>query len=316
MTGGVVVLGVFNADTIYRVGRMPNAGETILGRSFALEAGGKGSNQAVASARAGAPTQIISRLGKDAFAELAWETWRRDDIVPLVATDTQMPTGAACIIVEEDTGQNRIIVAPGAASLMNASHTRQHADSISQASVLLTQLEQPLDAAVEALRIAKNAGVRTILNPAPALDLEDEVLALCDFLTPNETEAEILTGRRVTSVDEARLAAQDLVDRGAGAVLMTLGDQGAYLWDGTTGQHIEPLPAGQVVDTTGAGDALNGAFAAALSMGATALEAAEFGNAASGWAITRRGAAPAMATRAEIVATLTAGGQSLPGWMG
>lgn len=311
----VVVLGVFNADTTYRVDQIPRAGETMLGTGFALSAGGKGSNQAVASARSGVPTRFITRLGTDAFADMAWGIWQDAGIEPLVRQDAELPTGAACILVEEDTGQNRIIVAPGAASRMDSSDARANRSAISGASVFLAQLEQPLAAAVAGLHIAREAGVTTILNPAPAVPLDDATLALCDVITPNETEVEILTGIAVSSPSDADRAADALLARGVGAVLITLGHLGAYLADARTRQHIPPMPAGPVVDTTGAGDALNGAFAAALARGASMLDAALFGSAASGWAITRAGASDAMPRPYEIAQVLHAHHCRVPEWL-
>ena len=258
---------------------------------------------------------MITRLGRDAFADMAWSIWKEDGITPLVRSDDDLPTGAACILVEEDTGQNRIIVAPGAASRMDASDASAQRERIEGSSVFLTQLEQPVAAALAGLEIARGAGVTTILNPAPAVLLDDEALALCDYVTPNETEAEILTGIKVSGPKDAARAARDLMARGAGAALITLGAQGAFLADAENQAHIPPMAAAQVVDTTGAGDALNGAFAAALAMGASPLEAAEIGSAASGWAITRPGAAPAMPTQGQIAEVLRIHGKSVPNWL-
>ena len=223
----VAILGVFVADTAFRAERMPRMGETILGRSFVLGPGGKGSNQAVAAGRLGADVSFISRLGVDAFAEMALETWRAAGVTPAVVRVPESYTGAAYIFIEDGTGDNAIIIAPGAGATISPADLDAHAGLIADAAVFVTQLEQPLEAAVRGLEIARANGVTTILNPAPARELPDKVLALADYLTPNETEAAELSGLPVGSLDEARAAAERLRERGVGTVVMTLGARGA-----------------------------------------------------------------------------------------
>lgn len=300
----IVILGIFVADTAYRADRMPKMGETILGRSFALGPGGKGSNQSVAAAMAGGQTHIITRLGKDDFAQIARSTWARAGVRPEVTEDVDSYTGAAFIFLEEATGNNAIIVAPGAAARITAADLDARADLIRGAAIFVTQLEQPIPAARRGLEIARAAGVTTILNPAPAAPLDDALLALCDFLTPNESEAEALTGLPVTSVAEAERAADALLARGVGAVVVTLGGNGALYRDRTRSVHVPVISAGPVVETTGAGDAFNGGFAVALSEGRDVVEAVRFGCATAGISVTRPGTAPAMPARAEIEALL------------
>ncbi|MBC7736460.1 MAG: ribokinase, partial [Candidatus Saccharibacteria bacterium] len=188
--GKVVILGVFVADTAYRAARQPKMGETILGRSFVLGPGGKGSNQSVASAMAGAETHFISRLGQDAFADIALATWGRAGVHPAITQDPGSYTGAAYIFIEDATGNNAIIIAPGAAAEISNADIDANADLIRGASVFVTQLEQPVPVAMYALQMARAAGVVTILNPAPAASLPEGMLALCDYVTPNESEAE------------------------------------------------------------------------------------------------------------------------------
>lgn len=304
--GKVVILGVFVADTAYRAARQPKMGETILGRSFVLGPGGKGSNQAVASAMAGAETHFISRLGQDPFADMALATWHRAGVHPAVTQDADSYTGAAYIFIEDATGNNAIIISPGAAAQISTGDIDANADLIRNAGVFVTQLEQPIPVALYALKLARAAGVLTILNPAPAASLPEGMLAYCDYVTPNETEAEALTGLAVTSVDDALAAAKALRAMGAGAAIITLGDKGALFHDGTRTAHIPPFKAGPVVETTGAGDAFNGGFAAALSEGMDAVDAARFGSATAGISVTRAGTAPSMPARAEILALLQA----------
>ena len=237
--GGVVILGVFVADTAYRAGRMPVMGETVMGTSFALGPGGKGSNQAVACARLGAETHMISKLGQDDFARLALDTWAEAGVTPHVEHLADSYTGAAFIFVDEATGL------------------------IQMADVFVTQLEQPMDAAMRGLEIARDGGVTTILNPAPAAPLPEGMLALCDYVTPNETECEALTGIAVHTASDAERACEALHALGVKTPIITMGSQGAYLY----GHGLVPaVDAGEVVETTGAGDAFNGALAAACQV--------------------------------------------------
>lgn len=311
MTKPIVILGIFVADTAYRAERMPKMGETILGRTFALGPGGKGSNQSVAAAMArsasGGQTHFITRLGKDDFAAIARSTWARAGVRPEVTEDAESYTGAAFIFLEEATGNNAIIVSPGAAARITPQDLEARADLIRGASVFVTQLEQPIEAARAGLRIAREAGVTTILNPAPAAALDDALLALCDYLTPNESEAEALTGLPVTTLPEAEAAADALLARGVGAVVITLGANGALYRDRSRSVHVPVISAGPVVETTGAGDAFNGGFAVALSEGRDVVEAMRFGCATAGISVTRPGTAPSMPARSEIDALLAGG---------
>ncbi len=305
--GRIVVLGVFVADTTFRADRQPRMGETILGRSFALGPGGKGSNQAVAAARAGGDAHMLTLLGRDAFAEMALATWREAGVTPAATQREDAATGAAYIFVDAATGDNAIIICPGAAGLLAPADVEARADLIAGARVLLTQLEQPIPAAWRALEIAREAGVTTILNPAPAAPLPEGLLALCDLVTPNESEAEALTGLPVTGLDGAKAAARALREAGAGAVVVTLGERGALYHDGERTEHVPAAAAGPVVETTGAGDAFNGALAVALARGRDPVEAVRFGCAAAGISVTRPGAAASMPTLEEIEQVLDQG---------
>lgn len=307
MAGTIVILGVFVADTAYRAQRQPRMGETILGNSFALGPGGKGSNQAVAAARAGGTVHFITRLGADPFADMARDTWARAGVVPQVTVDPDSYTGAAYIFVEEATGNNAIIIAPGAAGRISVADVDAQAERIAGASVFVTQLEQPMEAAHRALTIARAAGVRTILNPAPAAPISDAMLALCDIATPNESEAEGITGIAVTDLASAKRAAAALCARGVGCAIVTLGENGALYHDATQTVHIPAFNAGPVVETTGAGDAFNGGLATALAEGMDPIAAVRFGCATASISVTRPGTAPSMPSRAEIDALLRRG---------
>lgn len=304
MGNSVVILGVFVADTCYRADRPPKMGETILGNSFALGPGGKGSNQAVAAALAGADTRFLTKLGRDTFGDMALKTWAQAGVTPVVSRHEDGYTGAAYIFVEEASGNNAIIVCPGVARTISLADIDGWADEIRAARIFMTQLEQPMDAAFHALEIARGSGATTILNPAPATELPDGMLALCDYVTPNESEAEGLTGIQVGTVDEALRAADALLRAGAGTAIVTLGENGALYHDGSNTVHVPAFSAGPVRETTGAGDAFNGGFAAALASGKDPVDAVRFGCATAGISVTRSGTAPSMPKFAEIVALL------------
>jgi ribokinase len=303
----VVVLGVFVADTAFRATRLPRIGETILGQGFALGPGGKGSNQAVAVGRLGQPVSFITRLGDDPFGEMALRVWGEAGVAPVVARAPGSQTGAAFIFVDAGSGDNAIIISPGAAAEIAPADLDAQAALIAGSAVFLTQLEQPLAAAVRGLELARAAGVTTILNPAPAQDLADAVLGLCDWITPNETEAAAITGLPVGSDAEARAAADRLIARGAGGVVMTLGARGALLHGRGRSEVVPAIPAARVVETTGAGDAFNGGFATGLARGLDPAEAVRLGCAVAGLSVTRPGAAASMPTAAEVAAALEAG---------
>lgn len=304
MPHDIVILGVFVADTAYRAERQPRMGETILGKSFALGPGGKGSNQAVAAAMAGGDVGFITKLGQDTFADMALATWKNAGVTSLATQHPDSYTGAAYIFLEDATGNNAIIISPGIAATISPADVEAHAEAIRGAKVFVTQLEQPLDAAERALALAREGGATTILNPAPAADLPDSLLALCDYVTPNETETEGLTGIPVASVEDAVRAADALLARGVRAAIITLGESGALFHDGTTTLHVPALDAGPVAETTGAGDAFSGGFATALAEGMAPEAALRFANATAAISVTRPGTAPAMPTRREIDALL------------
>ncbi len=304
MRDDIVILGVFVADTSYRADRAPRMGETIMGNSFALGPGGKGSNQAVAAAMAGGRVHFITRLGRDPFADMALATWDKAGVIPAITQHDDSYTGAAYIFVEESSGDNAIIVCPGVARNISPADIDARADLIGNAAVFMTQLEQPLDAAMRGLEIARAGGAITILNPAPATELPEGMLALCDYATPNESEAEGLTGIAVRTVADATGAAEALIAAGVGGAIITLGENGALFHDGTEAVHVPAFDAGPVAETTGAGDAFNGGFAAALQRGEEPIEAVRFGCATAAISVTRPGTAPSMPALSEIEALL------------
>ena len=295
--GKVLVLGVFVADTAYRASRMPKMGETILGNSFVLGPGGKGSNQAVAAGNLGADVTIITRLADDDFGKMAKQTWQNANVKGAIKYSTNSYTGAAFIFIDDKTGDNAIIISPGAASEISLNDIHDNSEIISSTDVFLTQLELPVEVAQEGLKVAKENNKITILNPAPAVRLPKEIFGLCDFITPNETETEALTGLPVRNEKEAETAAKFLTELGVKTPIITMGEQGAFLYEYGL---IPAFNAGKVVETTGAGDAFNGGFAVALSEGKSALEAVKFGCATASISVTRAGTAPSMPTRDEV----------------
>ena len=304
---GVAILGIFVADLAFRAGRLPAIGETIAGTGFKSGPGGKGSNQAVAAARAGAKVTFISKLGRDDFAAIARATWQAEGIDTRVIETDEAPTGAAFIYVNDRTGENAIIVVPGAAGTISVADVDAAADAIRGAAVFVTQLEQPIPAAQRGLAIAREAGVTTVFNPAPAETVDHAIYALCDYVTPNESEATFLSGIPVTGIEDAQKAGDWFLSKGVGTALITLGEAGALLHDRQQSVHIPAFNAGPVLETTGAGDAFNGGFATALARGDDAVAAARFGCAVAGISVTRAGTAPSMPTLAEVEALLAGG---------
>ncbi len=301
-TGRVAILGIFVADVAFRAARQPKIGETIMGSEFRLGPGGKGANQAVAVARLGGGVDFITMLGRDDFADMALGNWKTEGVNPIVKQVDDSYTGAAYIFLEETTGENAIIVCPGAAGLISPAFVLSARDRIESAKVFVTQLEQPVEAARTGLQIARDAGVITILNPAPAAPLDDEIFPLCDYVTPNESETEALTGVAVTTVDDAIVAAEIFLAKGVGAAVITLGENGVLFQNREGSEHVPAVRVGPVVETTGAGDAFNGAMALALARGAAALDAVKFGCTVAGISVTRAGTAPSMPSLAEVEA--------------
>jgi len=299
---GVTVMGSFVADMAFRTEKLPVWGETYMGREFRMGPGGKGSNQAVAAARAGACVRFISKLGRDALGEMARQTYREEGIDATHVLETDTATGAAAIILDAKTGENAIVVVPGACFTLTPEEVEAARGAIAESAVFLTQLELALPTVGFGLAMAHRLGVRTILNPAPGCALPDSIFSNCDYVTPNESEAEVLTGIRVTSLAEAERAADALLARGAGTAVITLGAQGALVKNARLREHVPAVDAGPVVETTGAGDAFNGGFAVALAEGRDLVEAVRFGCAVAGISVTRAGTAPSMPRRHEIEA--------------
>ncbi len=300
---GVCILGIYVADLAFRADRQPEMGETIMGSSFMMGPGGKGSNQSVAAARSGGKVTFISKLGRDDFGTRARAMFAQEKIEMCIA-DADVATGAAYIFVSDKTGDNAIIVVPGAAGLITKADVDENRNAITSSKIFMTQLETPIEVGHHALEIAHAAGVTTILNTAPAARLDDAIYRICDYVTPNESEAALLTGIEVNDINSAKRAGDVFLKKGVGTALLTLGARGALLHNTHHSIHIPAFTAGEIIDTTGAGDAFNGGFATALSEGKSPEHAALFGSATAGISVTRKGTAPSMPTRIEIEALL------------
>jgi ribokinase len=295
----ILIVGSSNTDMIARVPRIPKPGETILGGEFITAAGGKGANQAVAAARVGGEVVFIARVGKDMFGERALAGFRRDRInVSYIRCDARRPSGVALIFVA-DSGENSIAVASGANASLSPTDVTRARNEFARADVLLTQLETPLPTVLAAVRLAARHRVPAILNPAPAQELPDDLLRDVSILTPNESEAELLAGIKVTGVASGVRAAGRLRARGVQTAIITLGAKGALLV-GKDGPVMVPGFKVKPVDTTAAGDVFNGALAVALAEGRNLKTAVRFANAAAAISVTRMGAQPSAPTRGEV----------------
>jgi ribokinase len=295
----VVVVGSANTDLVVRVPTLPRPGETVIGGTFASVGGGKGANQAVAAARAGGQVVFVAKVGIDAMGTAAIASYQAEGVdTTHVTRDAATPSGVALILLDA-AGENSIAVASGANERLLPADVDRARDAITAADVLLLQLEVPLETVRYAAAIARAAGVRVILNPAPARPLDAGLLADVAILTPNETEAELLTGRRGIDEHSAAGAAADLIALGPHAVVITLGARGAFLAAGDSGLHVPAFPA-TPVDTVAAGDVFNGCLAVAIAEGCGLAAAVRFAAAGAAISVTRRGAQNSAPLRREI----------------
>lgn len=300
MSKPIVVFGSFVVDLTSRSNGLPVPGQTILGASFKMGPGGKGSNQAVAAHRAGANVTLVTKVGRDVFSKVALDFYQGEGMnTEYILEDAQRETGVALIMVDEVSAQNEIVVVSGACGNITDADVERCRPLIEGTSILLLQHEINFDSQYKVIDIAHRAGVRIVLNPAPAVAIPDNVLCKIDTVTPNETEAQVLTGVEVKTLEDARRAAQVFLDKGVKNVVITMGSLGAFATDGERSELLPRLKV-EAIDTTGAGDAFNGGFVMALSEGRDLFEALRYGNATGALSVTRLGTAPAMPSREEI----------------
>ncbi len=298
----ISILGIFVADLVFFGEKIPVEGETILGKNFVIGPGGKGSNQAVAAAKAGAKTYFISKIGDDQFGSMATEIYKNSGVdFSNVIISKDHSTGAAGILVNEGTGANAINVFPGAAGAITIEDIDKAEETIKNSSIFLTQLEAPKDVVTYALKKANSLNVKTILNPAPAAEIDESLFSMIDYFTPNETEASFYVDHNVETHEDAEKAAMQLLEKGIKNVIITLGEKGAFFANSEEkfSLHIANI-SNPVVDTTGAGDAFNAGLATALTEGQNIKDALKFASATAGLSTTKIGTANSMPSREEI----------------
>ena len=296
----ISVLGIFVADISFSGSKIPAVGETILGNRYNLGPGGKGCNQAVAIARLGGKVNFISKIGKDSYGELALDTLKKNNInTENIIQDDKLQTGVAGILVDQKSGKNAINVIVGAPDTLKISEINKQLDLIKNSKIFLTQLEVPKDVTLHCLKLAKENGCLTILNPAPASEITKEFYGNIDYFTPNETEAEFYTGIKITNENEAKQAADKLIKSGIKKVIITLGEKGLFYSDGIEEIYIQAY-AVKAIDTTGAGDAFNGGLAFRLSKKKSIKECLELANKVAGISTTKLGAGDAMPFKKDL----------------
>ena len=299
----IVVIGSTNTDMVVKASHLPAGGETVLGGEFLMNAGGKGANQAVAAARYGNRVVFVAKTGYDLFGERVRSSLREDDIVTdYVSVDPLHPSGVALITIDA-RAENCIVVASGANMYLSTADVDAAREEISAADVVLMQLESPIETVTYAARMAAEAGVKVVLNPAPAPDkpLPEELMRSLYLITPNRSEASRLSGIEVKDMESAREAAKAILDRGPQSVIITLGGDGSLVYDGQEFTFIEATKV-EAVDTTAAGDTFNGVLATMVAEGRNLIDAAREASLAAAISVTRMGAQPAAPTRAEVAA--------------
>jgi ribokinase len=300
----ICVVGASNLDLLTKVPRLPKLGETLIGRFFHLGCGGKGANQAVMARKLGAKVTMLTKLGRDMLGEYTFKNYQQQGIdTTHVLWDEERFSGVAPIFVD-DEGRNMIVIVPGANFGLTPEDVRRAREIITRADVVVCQLEVPLEVTAEALRLAKRQGrALTVFNPAPGQPLPEELVRLSDVIAPNETEAEAITGLTIRDLHDAEAAARKLLNTGARAAIITLGERGALVAD-QAGATAVPAIAVTAVDSTGAGDAFIGTLAYFLAVGEPLRQAVHLANAAAAISVTRVGTQVSFPSRAEIDALL------------
>lgn len=295
----IYVIGSSNTDMVVKAERLPLPGETVMGTDFLMNPGGKGANQAVAAARLGSAVTFVARVGNDLFGRQAVQQFQRENInTTFVTMDGEHPSGVALIGVDAQ-GENSIMVAPGANAHLDKKIVGQALESLKVPAIVLMQLEIPTDTVEFAIEKCHARGCKVILNPAPVKRIDPAVLRHLDMITPNEFEAEMLTGIRVTDVTQAERAALTLHELGVPNIIITLGPKGAYVHTDRVARLV-PAPPVTAIDTTAAGDCFNGALAVALSEGVEIDQAVSFACKAASISVTRMGAQSSLPSRKEV----------------
>lgn len=300
--GKIVVVGSSNTDLVVDSKKIPSPGETVLGGDFNMISGGKGANQAVAASRAGSDVTFICKVGNDYFGKRAIEEYKKENInLNHIFIDEVHPSGVAVIIVDEISGENSIVVAPGSNNYLSVKDIMLVEEKIILADIVLIQLEIPISTVEYVLRLAKKNNVKTILNPAPAKMLSDELLSMVDIITPNESETENLIGIYPDNVEKLEAAGRKLLKKVRNTILITLGEKGVYLNSKNKSSQLIPAKKVKAIDTTAAGDVFNGYLASSLSDNKKIEEATNIAIEAAAISVTKRGAQPSIPVLNELI---------------
>ena len=297
----ICIFGVFVADLCFYSEKIPIKGETVLGKNHLVGPGGKGSNQAIAAARLNGKVNFITKMGEDSHADMAFKIYKDAGVITnSITKDKNLSTGVAGIMIDND-GSNAINIVPGAAAQLNNKDIDSNLEILKKSKIFLTQMETPDEVTIYSLKKAKENNCLTILNPAPARKINEENFSLLDFFTPNETEAEFYLKNKITTEEDIKIAGREFLKKGVKNIIITLGERGVYFANENEEYFIDALKLkDQVVDTTGAGDAFNGAFAVGLANDLKFKDALIFANKVAGISTTRAGAASSMPTFKEV----------------
>ena len=296
----IFVFGIFAVDISFYVDKKVKAGETIIAKGSNIGPGGKASNQAISARKLGGNTTLITRLGNDNFNSYANTIWRKEKLSTSAKIDRTLPTGMAGIFIDDKTGENSVIVHPGASAQLSINDFNSQKSKMQKGDIFLTQFEQSSDTTFSVLKEARKLGMITIFNPAPFGKINKKVYQFCEIITPNETEAEQITNIPLKGKRDVQRAINKIRDLGVEKVIITLGKKGAAVFDGDETTFCPSKNFGKVIDTTGAGDCFNGTLASALSFGKDLKQSVEFSCAAAGLSVLKRGTAQSSPTRVEL----------------
>ena len=296
----IFVFGIFAVDISFYVDKKVKPGETIIAKGSNIGPGGKASNQAISARKLGATTTLITRLGNDNFNSYANTVWRKEKLSTSTKIDKTLPTGTAGIFIDDKTGENSVIVDPGASAHLGMQDFKSQKSKMRKGDIFLTQFEQSSDTTFSVLKEARKLGMITIFNPAPFGKINTKVYQSCEIITPNEIEAEQITNISLKGKRDVKKAINKIRDLGVEKVIITLGKKGAAVFDGNSVTFCPGKKFGKVIDTTGAGDCFNGALASSLSFGKNLKQSVEFACTAAGLSVLKRGTAQSSPTRLEV----------------